>query len=236
MINEITGVRADDGRFAVPHAPPGTWEVAVRAPGTALAQTTAVTVTANELIELGDVELVPGHRISGFVRDRSGAPVADARILVGRFGTIKMGVHTPWSSLEVLFLNHHETQTDASGFYALDGLDANYMEGYPEIVQATHPTAGLSMVCELPTADATFDFTLLGRGRIEGNAPKGGSPVVIGVGEPPLPRHVFCTGERFAIDVAPGDYEIWPHFSDKEPATRVTVRDGQTVTVTLGTP
>jgi hypothetical protein len=91
IVNAITGVRADDGRFVVPHVPPGTWEVAIRAPGTRLALSTAVTVTADETIELGDVELVPGYRVTGFVRDRTGAAVADARVVVGRFGVVKLG-------------------------------------------------------------------------------------------------------------------------------------------------
>jgi hypothetical protein len=133
-----------------------------------------------------------------------------------------------------LFLNHHETQTDAAGFYALDGLDVNEVTGLPEIIQATHPTAGLSRVYELPRATAALDFTLLGRGRIEGEIQSG--TLIVGEGEPMLPRQVIGTGKRLGVDVPPGDYEIWSHYSDKGPVTKVTVTDGQTVTVTPGTP
>lgn len=227
-----TGVRSDDGRFALPHVPPGTQQVTVLAPGTRRALSAPVTVTANETIDLGDIDLMRGYRVSGFVRDRSGAPVADARVVVGRRGFLKHGVRAPWSPLERLFLNHHETQSNTSGFYVLEGLGLTI--GLPEIVQATHPTAGLSIVCELPKSEATLDFTLLGRGRIEGESRSG--PSVVGVGEPMFPRHVSCDRRQFAVDVPPGDYEIWSHFSDKGPATKVTVLDGQTVTVTLVTP
>jgi hypothetical protein len=73
-----------------------------------------------------------------------------------------------WSRLENWFHGRYETRTDATGVYTLDGVDTDRSEALPEIVQATHPTAGQAVICALPHADATLDLVLLGRGRIAG--------------------------------------------------------------------
>ncbi|MBA2543863.1 MAG: hypothetical protein H0V17_29735 [Deltaproteobacteria bacterium] len=224
-----SGVRAEDGRFALPHVPAGTRRLSLIGPGTRLAITEEILVTGNETIDLGDVVLERGDRITGFVRDRSGAPVADARVFVGRLAFMSRGLQ-----LENWFHGRYETRTDATGAYTLDGVDTDHNETFPEIVQATHPTAGHSAICALPHADATLDFVLLGRGRIAGTIRNlRSAAAVVRADEPLLARFALVDKEgHFELDVAPGDYMIKGTHEDS-PSTQVTVLDGQTVQATL---
>lgn len=229
-LDSSIAVRSDDGRFALPHIPPGTWNVRALAPGMRLATSRAVTITANETVDLGDIEVVRGYRVSGIVRDRDGKPVADARVVVGRLAMVESNL----SRLEKLFYGRHETRTDATGFYLLEGLDDRAtLPPLPEIIHATHPVAGLSKICELPHEQATLDFTLLGRGRIEGVVP-GGALAVVGVGEPMLARSVSVNKSgRFGINVPPGDYEIEVRVSKDLISMTTTVIDGETAILVM---
>ncbi len=230
LCGELIGVRPEDGRFALPHVPAGTRRLSLIGPGTRLAITEEILVTGNETIDLGDVVLERGDRITGFVRDRSGAPVADARVFVGRLAFMSRQPR-----LENWFHGRYETRTDAKGAYTLDGVDTDRSEAFPEIVQATHPIAGHSAISALPHADATLDFVLLGRGRIAGTIRnlRSAAAVVARAEEPLLARYALVDKEgHFELDVPPGDYVIKGHHEDS-PSTQVTVLDGKTVEATL---
>jgi len=229
LSGEVIGVRSEDGRFALSHVPAGTQRLSLIGPGTRLAITAEILVTGNETIDLGDVVLERGDRITGFVRDRLGAPVADARVFVGRLAFMS------WRPrLENWFHGRYETRTDATGAYTLDGVDTDRSEALPEIVQATHPIAGHSVICAMPHADATLDFVLLGRGRIAGTIRNlRSAAAVVRTDEPLLARYALVDKEgHFELDVPPGDYVIKGVHEDS-PSTQVTVHDGQTVQATL---
>ena len=230
-ITDPIGVRSDDGRFAIRHVPPGKRRVAVLAPGTRLAITEKITIAGNETIDLGDVVLERGTRITGFVRDRSGAPVVNARVIVGA-----LPVASVKSPIENWFLGQYEAFTDATGAYTLEGVDAPRPSFGPfgGTIQAIHPVAGLSVISEVPVTDATLDFVLLGRGRIEGTVSnlRGYLLVAMRAGEPPHARMVFEKKGQFELEVPPGDYVIRRH-DEESPSVRVTVADGQTVSATL---
>jgi hypothetical protein len=231
LAGEPYGVRSDDGRFTLPHIPAGTRQLSLIGPGTRLAITKEIVVTGNETIDLGDVVLERGDRITGFVRDSSGASVANARVFVGRLAPMSL-----WSRrLENWFHGRYETRTDATGAYTLDGVDADHSEELPEIIQATHPTAGHSVIHALPHADATLDFALLGRGRIEGTIRNlRSAAVVVRAGEPACARFAFVDKEgHFELDVPPGDYVIQQSNGSGSQSVQVTVVDGQTVQTTL---
>lgn len=223
---ELIGVRSEDGRFALPHVPAGTRRLSLIAPGTRLALTEELVVTGNETIDLGEISLERGDRITGFVRDRSGAPVAHARVFVGRLA------HTHLRPpLENLFHSRYETRTDATGAYTFEGVDADRSEELPEIVQATHPTAGHSVIVALPYADARLDFVLLGRGRIAGTI-RGTGVTVSRADEPVFARFAPTHDGYFEVDVPPGDYAVQRAY-DKARVVHVTVLEDQTVEVTL---
>lgn len=231
LAGEPYGVRSEDGRFTLPHVPAGTRRLSLIGPGTRLAITKEIVVTGNETIDLGDVVLERGDRITGFVRDCSGAPVANARVFVGRLAPMSL-----WTRrLENWFHGRYEARTDATGAYTLDGVDTDRSEELPEIVQATHPTAGHSVIHALPHADATLDFVLLGRGRIAGTIRNlRSAAVVVRADEPMCARFALVDKEgHFELDVPPGDYVIQPSNGSDSPSVQVTVLDGQTVQATL---
>jgi hypothetical protein len=232
-----TGVRSADGRFAVPHVPPGPIRVSLLGPGTQLVTTDEIIVTGNETIDLGDIALARGHRVNGFVRDRSGKPVADARILVGRLSALKTFENT-WSRLERWFQGQYEGRTDETGAYVLDGTFVARGSPLPEILWATHPIAGDSIIRELADVDATIDFILEGRGRIEGVVEnlRGGHTSVTAVraDEPLYARQTMVSVDRrFEFDVPPGEYVVRLALGQDPPATTVKVVADQTVPATL---
>lgn len=120
-----------------------------------------------------------------------------------------------------------------TGAYVLDGVDVEHIEELPEIIQARHPVAGLSVIRAMPRTDATLDFVLLGRGRIEGTIHDlRTTPTVVRTDEPMAARFAISHNRgRFEVDLPPGDYVI--KGSEDSPSVHVTVLDGQTVRVDL---
>ena len=232
------GVRDEGGRFEVRHVHPGTWRIAIIAPGTRLVTSSEFTVTKDEAVDLGDIALTRGHGLSGHVRDHTGAPVAGARVCIGRM----FSSSTDRSHLDRLFLGVYETRSDDAGAYSFDGIDVyRDPERVTEFIWAAHVAAGASVIQEVPKTDATMDFVLLGAGRIEGAVRnmRGGRGHLLAVrpDEPPWARHAHCDKEgRFAFeDLPPGDYVVKlnvPEIEQVQPAT-VTVIADQNVTATL---
>lgn len=224
---EPIGVRSEDGRFVLPHVPAGTRRLSVIAPGTRLAVTDEIAVTGGETIDLGDIVLERGDRISGVVRDRMGLAVENACVFVGRIAFTQLR-----PPLENLFHGRYEARTDILGAYVLEGVDIDRSDELPEVVQATHPVAGLSVIREIPFGDTTLDFELLGRGRIEGTIRNLRTvPNVVRADEPMGARFATSHEGHFEIEVPPGDYVI--KGSEDSPSARVTVLDGQTVRVDM---
>ena len=236
--NFAIGIQAEDGRFAVRHVLPGAWRVAVMAPGTRLVTSREFTVTPREPVELGDLALARGQRLSGHVRDASGAGVAGARVIVGRFGRF----YRTRSRLDHMFMGQYEATTAADGAYTFDGIDlAREPMRRPELMWATHVRAGASVIREVPEEDATVDLVVLGSGRIAGKVEnmRGGRASVLAVraDEPPLARRAHGDREgMFAFeDVPPGDYvlELDVPEADRVEPVPVTVLADRTATATF---
>jgi protocatechuate 3,4-dioxygenase beta subunit len=232
------GVRDDKGQFTLRHVLPGTWKVALMSNGTRLATSSEFTVTTNDTVDLGDILLTRGQQLSGHVRGQSGAPVSGARVIIGRASS--------WaadrSQLERLFTGQYETRTDAAGAYSFEGVDSErHPMGTSEIMWATHLTAGVSLMHEVPKTDATIDFVLLGSGRIEGSIQNmrgaRGHVMAIREDEPPWARHAHCDKEgHFSFENLPeGAYVVKldaPEVESVQP-TNVTVSANQTAEATL---
>jgi len=153
-------VRAADGRFEKRDLRAGKWKVTVAAHGCDVASTAEVLVEPGNSIDVGDIVLRRGRRISGHVFDATGAGVAGARVTIG------------WpsdsdASVQTLLEGRAETITDASGAFALDGVARTSI--YPRLpIRASHPLLGTSPERELIDVDASVDFVLAPTGGIDG--------------------------------------------------------------------
>jgi hypothetical protein len=169
-----------------------------------------------------------GVRITGYVRDRAGAPVAGACVRIGR----------AVPAIERA-LGGRETTSEASGAYEFDDVDAHLPDWPSPRIWATHPRAGASLATMLPDHDASIDLTLLGAGSVAGIAKTALSDAHVVARRSDAPDYVQVTrtawGGAFRFDdLPPGDYAI--SLPDYDATTAVTVVDGETATVVLAVP
>ncbi|MDB4953161.1 MAG: hypothetical protein JWO36_730 [Myxococcales bacterium] len=157
------GIRDSDGRFML-RAEPGTWRLALLGPGTKLKIIGDITAERSKVVDVGDIAMERGQRITGRVRDAAGAPVAGARVKIGRGADL----HANTSRLRQWFEGEYETNTDHDGWYVFDGVGQPEWVRVPPLIAAIHPAVGASHVRSLPDGDATVDFVLLGSGTIDG--------------------------------------------------------------------
>ncbi len=221
---EPVEVRASDGRFALPHVSPGTWSLSLLGPGTWRKVIEEVTVGDQPLVDLGDIKMGRALRVAGHVRDRNGAPVAHARVLVGRW----RGEPADHTQLESWFYGDYEATTDRDGAYVFDGIDANQDPSRSPQIWAEHGEAGVSILRELGPTETEVDFTLLGVGRIEGFVigQLGGHAAVTATrpDEPPHARFAMVRGAGFRFDyMPPGDFVVRIESRDVDVAAPVTV-------------
>jgi Carboxypeptidase regulatory-like domain len=236
-------IRDADGQFTLGHLEPGTWQLTLVGPGTRMKRFDQITIESGRPVDVGDVVLEPGQRIRGRVRDRSGAPVSGARVIIGDRPTRyeAPAQHDRW------FQGPCETTTDATGAYALDGVELRPELVGPQHIWATHPTSGVSVIRALREGDETIDIELLGSGHIEGvvEGARGGVPVVLArrADEPGGVRRTIVTKSsdvRYVAefrfdDVPPGAYVISLQVPERVGTSpvHVTVVDGQSVPAKL---
>jgi len=147
-----------NGRFTLDDLPVGSWRVAVAAPGSDVVLTDVKEIASNKAVDVGDIALTRGRRITGHVRDAAGAPIAGARV------TLNNGM-SPWNTaMEQRFQGNAETVTDASGAFAFDGISRRLQ--YALSASAHHPQYRSG---EQRNFDGdTIDFVLAASGGIDG--------------------------------------------------------------------
>lgn len=228
------GLRSDDGRFTLRNVDPGTWRVTILGRATRHKIIDGVTLERGQAIDLGDIVMERGDRISGHVRDQSGAPVSAARVMIGR------RLNDDSSQLEQWFHGEYVTTTNESGEYEFEGVDTHSPDFATPLIVARHFSAGTSLLQELPQGDQTIDFVLFGSGRIEGVV-KGGNGRSMSVlakrpDEPEGRRRAFVWADAFRFDeVPPGDYELALELpaSEQGRSERISVAEDETVKVAL---
>jgi hypothetical protein len=232
-----TEVRAADGRFALRHVEPGRWWLSVLGPGTWRKVIEDIEVGGQPVVDVGDVAMKLALRISGHVRDLAGVPVADARVIVGRWSRTGIAYAT---RLEAAFWGEYETTTDRDGEYVFDGIDANQHPARSPHIWAEHDDAGVSIIRELGPTETMIDFTLLRAGHIDGAivGQIGGFASVIAehADEPGRARWAKVDAGRFRFDDVPtGDYVVRLNVAGPEqtPPARVTVVADETTTAKL---
>lgn len=242
-IGRAIGVRTEDGRFALAGVTPGTWGFVLAGPGTSMHTIDSVTVDEGGAIDLGDIELRRGQRITGRVLDTAGAPVGGATVTIGRRS---LDEHYDSEPLQAWFQCEFRTVTDATGTFAFDGITSvRPPNARPTPISATHPDRGTSVCSAVPEGDAAIDLILVATGTIDGQIegfPGGFASVAAHrKGEPADLRSARVTASgAFAIDrVPPGDYAVVMTGLPRKsvaPAVKVAVVANSRTTVRLVMP
>ena len=205
------GVRTEDGHFVLDGMAPGTWGVVFAGRGTSRHTIDKLDVEADATVDLGDIELSRGQRITGVVRDAAGAAVAGARVVIGRSGLEDQQI----DPLQQWFHSEFQTTTAADGSFIFDGVTSlRPPNARPTPISAMHPVRGASVCVALPEGDATVELTLVETGSIEGVIepfPGGFASVAAHRKDEPADlrrARVSPTGTFTLEGIPPGEYAI----------------------------
>lgn len=165
-IGHPVGIRTEDGHFTLTGVTPGSRGLVLAAAGTAMHTIDEVVVEEGATLDLGDVVVPRGQRITGRVRDEAGEPVAGARVVIGRR---RLGDEQPGDPLPDRFQCEFETVTGDDGGYVFDGITSvrpPNARGTP--LSAMHVERGSSVCVPVPEGDAVVDLILVAAGTIDG--------------------------------------------------------------------
>ncbi len=224
-------IRNDEGKFVLPHIAPGAHWLRIWGPG---CRHTVIDISVEHgaSVDLGDVIMKHGQRVTGHVRDRAGAPVHDARIQIGMWGP---GVPTDRSQMGGWFQGYFESRTDENGEYVFAGIDAHVITTRSTHIWATHGNSA-SLIAELPNTDVAIDLVLLDAGRIEGVAQGVSRCFVLAHRDDEPPRARTAHGDeenRFEFAHLPvGVYSLSLYAVETEPV-QVDVCAGETASAIL---
>lgn len=234
-------IHTPDGRFTLSDLRQPSCSVHVLALGSAWANTDTVILPPGETVDLGDIALVPGVRITGTVHDSRGAAVGGATVTVGS------RAHSDHGPLADAVDGYFEATTDARGAFAIEGVHLRHRNTR---IRAQHPLHGVSL--EQPIAvrgrrdrirRKPFLLTLQPTGAIDGEieAIAHNASVIVRGDRPELGSRVISVrpSGRFAVEgLPPGDYTIElaerPSWPQREAV--VTVVAGQRARVRMPPP
>jgi protocatechuate 3,4-dioxygenase beta subunit len=242
-VGRPTGFRGTDGRFTLDGVSPGTWGLVIAGPGTAMHTIADVSVTEGAMVDVGDVELRRGQRITGRVTDASGNPVPGARVLIGRRA---MNDDKEIDPLERWFKCEFATHTGDDGAYSFEGITSvRPPHARPSPISASHEQRGFSVAVAVPEGDATVDLVLLETGVIEGvidDFPGGFASIAAhrrGEEADLRSTRVSPRGTFVIENVPPGDYALVMNGLPGRPVAppvKVTVVASERVSVRLAMP
>lgn len=162
FMGEPKGVHASDGRFELRNVPPGTWGVVFVGRGTARKAIEKIEVTEGKVVDLGDVAMEHGIRISGTVRDAAGTAIVDALV---RISGPPVGLQT---EMQGWFQGRFESTTDATGAFVFDGIAPFGTPQSPVDIVASHPQYGASEPVGIPYVDGRVDLRIVSTGGVDG--------------------------------------------------------------------
>lgn len=227
-------VRATDGRFTLRPVEPGTFSVVIMGLGTERKKIENVIGTPGQAVDLGDISLTRGLRISGRVRDESGSPVAGAIVAIGRG---QRGIDD--GPLAQAFRGEFQTSTDAAGAYAFDGVAPIRERFQPPEISASHSVLGISAPATIPDKDAKIDLVIVATGGIDGVvAGMSSGNVTARVGSSPsgfpISARIEGTGAFHFDRLLPGVYTVSTYSDGREKSSiQVTVVGGKRATTRL---
>jgi hypothetical protein len=225
---------ARDGRFRFALPTSGSWSVVVASRGFVRAFAFGNDVAIGETLDLGDFELERGHVIEGTVRDRNGAPVADARVTLVS-DTADLDEDEDAGLTDGML----SAVTAADGSYRLEG-EAQASAYGPPSIRATTNTYLASHAVKIANRDATVDINVLPTGSIDVIAPGFAGTVLI----EPCAECAMILARRddddvfWFNDVPIGDYaiELLDRGWTRVAVRLVTVTERAVTTVTAGSP
>jgi protocatechuate 3,4-dioxygenase beta subunit len=237
-ITDPAMLESPDGRFALPGLRESSCTVHVLALGCTWTSTKTIELAPGTTVDLGDIVLQRGLRITGTVCNDAGDPIAGARVVIGHDSIRDDELH---AAVEGTF----ETTADASGNFAFDGVHLDGTQHnihVPVRIRASHPTHGASSGHVLSGTDETVRLVLLPTGAIDGVVDPHGS-LHNGVtirprsGDDARSAKVRPSGAFVVENLLPGEYNLElvfpfrPHHKRRE--ARVTIVAGKRVHVRL---
>jgi hypothetical protein len=166
-IGHPTGIRANDGRFEMRGLPAGRTALVIAGPRTALHTIGPMNVDAGQRIDLGDIHLVPGQRVAGHVRNMAGAPVSNARVVLGNRRRERDDTGT--DPLQQWFHADFVTTTGEDGAFVFEGVTSlRAPNARPSPISASHSLYGSSVGIAIPENDVPIDLVLVECGSIKG--------------------------------------------------------------------
>ena len=164
---------ATDGEFLLKNVAPGTYDVTFRGPEFAATIRRDVKIEPGKPTDLGTVTVMRGRRLTGKVVDKSGQPVAGAKIKVGEMLFTAEGSESQMETFEELS-GTRVAYADQAGEFAIIGLS---QKGTTAL--ADHPERGRSLGVSIP--EGTDDpppltLALRGFGSITGKVVMKGKP------------------------------------------------------------
>lgn len=173
---------ANDGAFQIKDISPGTYDVTFRGLEFAELIKRDVKIEPGKVTDIGTVTVARGRVLTGRVVDKSGAPVAGARIKVGAMLISGAGANAERSESFEAMQGIRSTVSDQDGKFSLVGVPEKSSN-----VMADHPDRGRSLAQPVP--EGTDDppavtLALRGYGSIVGKVTQKGEPVPnVAVGE-----------------------------------------------------
>jgi protocatechuate 3,4-dioxygenase beta subunit len=165
-----TITRSPDGRFAKPEVEVGQRLVIVFGPGFARKLIPVELREGNDL-DLGDIVVDHGQRVTGRVTDATGAPVVGATVEEFQAAPVRFVNN---DATRRVFLGGSMATTDANGAYVIENIPPptwtvpGRASPFPNRISARHPDRGLTPLRDLAATATTADFVLKPSGGIDG--------------------------------------------------------------------
>jgi len=218
--------RSPDGRFEIQPKRRGRWSLVISGPGTSLHMITDIDLAAYD-VDLGEIIMRRGLRVTGRVVDATGAPVSGA--------TVQHGFEDR-NSVRQWLTSGLSTTSDNNGEFMFETIAS------PSVLLASHPTRGASMGLRLQKdqPDITVEVVLRDvgaiRGRVFGFSEPAGT-VIAYHGDEPAYRDARVEADgTFRLEHVPaGEYTLSFHapFKHDDPGVKVSVRAGEEIEVSL---
>jgi hypothetical protein len=193
-------ITSSKGEFALSDIRPGTYALTVSGYNTRRQVIRDIQVSSRETTDVGDILLEPGTRVSGFVRDQYGSPVAGAVVVIAPGRSAGIGL----KKVSQLFSTRYEAVSNIDGAYCFAGIDPGD-SAQRLLLWSRHPTKGASYIHQLYDGQQNQDLVAVVCGGVSGSVRgvRGATNIVVSAHHPDEPR-----GARVARVSSDGTFEL----------------------------